>query len=135
MKTVAQEISARLSQIQNLLEAGNTSMMSHCGDKLRLLVKELMPSGWGFDMGTTLHVRSTPNKLVFVTEFHHMNDDGFYDGWTGHIVTVVPTFNGMKIHVSGRNRDSIKDVIAETFSFTLGDEYTPCDSYNTAVNI
>src|SRR5208283_5262110 len=56
------------------------------------LVKEHMPSGSGIDCGTTIDfVASTPEKLVFNASYHHMDQNGFYDGWTDHIITVRPS--------------------------------------------
>lgn len=83
------------------------------------LVAQYMPSGSGFDNGTRLDfTRSQPDRLVFTTAFHHMNDAGFYDGWTEHSVSVVPSFDdGVRIaSISGRDRNDIKDYIADLFT-------------------
>lgn len=87
-------------------------------------VRHQLPSGSGFDSGTELDWnRSTEDKLVFTTAFHHMNDSGMYDGWTRHNVTVTPSFHhGCNITVSGQNRNDIKDYIAEIFHFALTEE-------------
>lgn len=85
------------------------------------LVRDHMPSGSGFDSGTTLDMdASHAEKLVFHTSFHHMHDGGYYDGWTEHTITVTPSFQGINLRVGGRNRNNIKDYIHETFSFALG---------------
>lgn len=87
--------------------------------KLRVeqLVSEHMPSGAGFDDGTKFDFdKSTPEKLVFYTSFHHMNDYGSYDGWTDHVVTVTPSFIGVNIRISGRNRKDIKEYICDVFA-------------------
>jgi hypothetical protein len=92
----------------------------------------VMPSGAGFDNGTEIVLAddlakaagcSTGAKLVFQTAFHHMTADGVYDGWTEHTVTVTPSFiGGFDLKVSGRDRNQIKDYIADTFSHALGAE-------------
>lgn len=81
------------------------------------LVAEKLPSGGGFDNGTQLDLdASTPDKLVFTTAFQHMSDHGYYDGWTEHTVTITPSFiGGVTVKVSGKNRNDIKDYIAEVF--------------------
>lgn len=88
------------------------------------LVREHMPSGSGFDSGTALDLdRSTGEKLVFSTSFHHMAESGMYDGWTEHLVTVTPSLLfGFLIKVGGRDRNQIKDYIAETFHHALSQE-------------
>jgi hypothetical protein len=74
------------------------------------------PSGSGFDNGTEIDLeRSNENKLVFTTDFHHMNSDGYYEGWTSHTVTVTPSFISLNIKVSGKNKNNIKDHIHQAF--------------------
>ena len=93
-------------------------------DAINTLVHKYMPSGSGFDCGTQLDcIESHAEKLVFTTSFHHMNDGGYYDGWTEHTITVTPSFiGGFNLRISGRNRNDIKDYIHETFSQALKTE-------------
>jgi hypothetical protein len=90
-------------------------------DRALDLTKEYLPSGSGFDNGTSLDVDACrDDKLVFVTAFRHMNDAGYYDGWTDHKVTVRPSLvHTIKINVSGRDRNEIKDYIADAFDIAL----------------
>lgn len=89
--------------------------------RMNELTKQFMPSGSGFDNGTFISFEdSHGEKLVFRTSFHHMNENGFYDGWTEHIVTVTPSFSGTpNVRISGRNRNDIKEYIAECFLTAL----------------
>ena len=59
------------------------------------------------------------NKLVFCAPFHHMNSDGYYTEWTNHYITVIPTFDGFDIAVSGSNKNDIKNYIADRFDIAL----------------
>lgn len=87
------------------------------------LVHERMPSGSGFDCGTQMDCsQSHAEKLVFTTSFHHMNDAGYYDGWTEHTIVVTPSFSGFNLRISGRNRNNIKDYIHDVFSQALKTE-------------
>jgi hypothetical protein len=81
------------------------------------LVYNHMPSGSGIDCGTHIDLdRSTGEKLVFTCGFHHINQDGMYDGWTEHTVTVRPSLQfGIDIEISGRNRNDIKEYLHEVF--------------------
>lgn len=87
------------------------------------------PSGSGFDSGTTLENgtdglgKPDKQRIVFATAFHHMDESGTYDGWTQHKVTIYPQFNGYDMHISGRNRNGIKDYIAGVFSAWLDSEF------------
>lgn len=90
-------------------------------ETINYLCREFMPSGSGFNSGTTFDVdRSKRDSLVFQTGFHHMNTHGFYDGWTYHAVTIKPDWYGFKIHsISGRDRNGIKDFIGDAFEHAL----------------
>jgi hypothetical protein len=86
----------------------------------------MLPHGAGFDAGTSLdESQSHADKVIFHTSFHHMNDAGYYDGWTEHTVTVTPSLiHGINLRVSGRNRNEIKDHIAESFDYILRSDVT-----------
>ena len=52
-------------------------------------IMETAPSGSGFDDGTQLDEKSIPERLVFTFGYHHMNELGYYEGWTHHDVIVT----------------------------------------------
>src|SRR5580765_24295 len=53
------------------------------------LVKDFLPHGSGIDSGVKFDFdKSNGEKLIFYFGFHHMNEDGYYDGWTEHALTV-----------------------------------------------
>lgn len=115
--------------------ARRADMAGHCRDEALRLVSEHLPSGSGFDNGTRLSVgrcwitgsQPHPDRLVFLTDFHHMDEHGGYDGWTNHEVTIQPAWGGVSIRVNGRNRNDIKDLIHEAFqtALTAEVEYYP----------
>lgn len=78
---------------------------------------ENLPSGSGLDNGVRIDLdRSKPNKIVFHTEFHHLNENGYYDGWTTHSIIVVPEFGGeFDVKITGKNRNQIKDHLYDLF--------------------
>jgi hypothetical protein len=100
---------------------GMTDWENRHKETLRELVKEHMPSGSGFDNGTRLDEdRSTSEKLVFVTSYHHMNGVGYYDSWTEHTVVVKPSLAfHFDLKVTGKDRHDIKEYIAEVFHASL----------------
>lgn len=88
-------------------------------------VNDCLPSGSGFDNGTAIDINASHGeKLTFRTAFHHMNQHGFYDGWTSHNVIVRPSLiHGFTVHVTGRDRNDIKAYIAECFSSALASQF------------
>jgi len=86
-------------------------------------VMDTAPSGSGIDDGTKLDDTSTANKLVFNTGFHHMNENGYYDGWTDHQVIVTPSLAyGFDMRITGRDRNDIKDYLYEVYDCWLRSE-------------
>ena len=74
------------------------------------------PSGSGIDCGTKLDSASSPEKLIFFIEFHHMNEVGYYDGWTQHKLIITPSlvfYYDMKI--TGPNRNGIKEYLYDIY--------------------
>jgi hypothetical protein len=109
--------------ISNLMGRKNTDTIEETAS----LLEQYLPSGSGFDNGTTLNVdKSTPQKLVFNTAFHHLSEHGYYTKWTDHTVTVRPAFQGLDIRVSGRNHNDIKEYIEGCFDYCL--EETVCNT-------
>ncbi len=81
------------------------------------LVKNLMPSGSGIDNGTEIDLeKSNGEKLTFLMGYHHMDENGYYDGWTNHTVTVTASLeHDFNVRVSGKDRNQIKDYIADMY--------------------
>ena len=126
MKTVASAIASALDAYQRCTrDAPAWPHFAEWIPKHRARIVELcrdyLPSGSGFDGGCTLDFEnSNPDKLVFFALFHHMNEGGFYDGWTDYRVTVRASLvHAFDIRIAGRDRNGIKDYIAECFDSTL----------------
>ena len=114
--------------ISNLMNRKDTdTIYTDTIEETIALLGQYLPSGSGFDNGTTLNVdKSTSQKLVFETSFHHMSEHGYYTKWTDHTVTVRPSFQGLDIRVSGRNHNGIKEYIEDCFDHCL--EETVCNT-------
>ena len=123
MAKVYQEIASKIIAMRNCLNNGNGEWHERHRDAIENIMREYMPRGSGFDAGTQFdicdHVDANRERLEFSTSFHHMNESGMYDGWTEHKVIVTPSFAGFDLRVTGRDRNGIKDYIAETFHNAL----------------
>jgi hypothetical protein len=117
----------KLSQLVNArlkcLETKNDEWFIKHEQAILDLVKEL-PSGSGIDCGTKIDLSlSAPDKLVLYVEYHHMNENGYYDGWTEHTIKVVPSLLfGIVLKISGRNRNEIKSYLYEIYQTALTEE-------------
>lgn len=88
------------------------------------LVENFMPHGSGIDAGIKLLAEeSNKNKIVFQFCFHHMNDGGFYDGWTEHKAIVTPSLQfDFDLKITGRDRNDVKEYLYEIISHALETE-------------
>lgn len=121
-KALYREIAGVAQARDNCIKSGNHTWKTKHACRLVDIEREHLPSGSGFDNGTTIE-SATDQRIVFRTSFHHMNEGGYYDGWTEHSVIVTPSLSsGFCIRVTGRNRNDIKDYIAELFDGVLREE-------------
>lgn len=88
-------------------------------------LSNLLPSGSGIDSGCEIdEEKSTKNKIVIHSSFHHLNENGFYCGWSNFDVIVTPDLvYGFSLKIVGRN------AIYPAFSFTK--EYLYSVFYDT----
>lgn len=117
VKVIATLLDARLNCINN----GNFKWEEKHTNRILKLIKKYLPSGSGFDAGTDIDFdKSTSDKLVFDTQYHHMDEDGHYKGWTYHTIVVKSSFiYDTVMTISGKNQDGIKESIAIDFQNAL----------------
>jgi hypothetical protein len=100
---------------KSCIESNNIEWKDKHKDYIDLECKKL-PHGSGLDAGVTLDLEnSTPSKLIFDLSFHHMDDNGYYDGWTDHKLIVTPEFGHYHIKITGQNKREIKDYLSQLF--------------------
>lgn len=111
---------------ENCIAAGNLEWAERWEDRLWRIERNFLPSGSGFDNGSTIDRSATNAKrIVILTAFHHMNENGYYDGWSEHVIRVTPNLaRRFDMTISGRNRNEIKDYIGDTIHAALDAEIT-----------
>ncbi len=123
MRQNFQVIANKLQAIQNCVESNNIEWHDkHLEDLCNIITNG--PSGSGIDCGTKLDFdKSNSEKLVFDVAFHHMDEYGYYDGWTNHKITVRPSLLcGFTLTISGRDKNFIKEYLLDTYQAWLGEE-------------
>lgn len=115
IRTLVQHLSSTLQARNNCIKSDNLRWENKHNDRISALEK-FLPSGSGIDRGTKfLDTESKPERLVFEFGFHHMDQNGYYDGWTDHTAIVTPAFDGIDIRITGRNHNDVKDYLADVF--------------------
>lgn len=109
-------LSSKLAAYQNCVKHNNEEWEILHQIAIEEILRDL-PSGYGLDKGVKFDWdRSTPDKLIFLTHFHHMVD-GYYTEWTSHTIRVNPSFAyGFKINIGGQDKNDIKEYLSELFS-------------------
>ena len=115
----------KLAQLVEWYERVTPEYELQCVREIAQLTEDLLPHGSGFDDGCHIAESSKPDRIVIHTSFHHMTENGYYDGWTHHNVIVTPSMtSGFDIRVTGRNTSNdIKSYIAEMFDDALSSYY------------
>ena len=124
--TVLHALCAAISARLNCEKSGNADWFARHSDSIDQLAN-FLPRGSGFDSGTKIDLDRSDgrSKVVLTTSFHHMNQNGMYDGWTEHTVIVRPCLLfGFRLSISGKDRNQIKEYMHETFSHALREEVT-----------
>jgi hypothetical protein len=128
MTTIASKLASTLQAMAACENSNNTEWYGKHKAHVLDIVKRTAPSGSGIDCGTQIDLdKSTSTKLVFTLSYHHMNEAGYYDGWTNHEVVVTGSLTGLVIKIKGNNRNDIKDHLYETYSMWLESEREPAD--------
>lgn len=117
MTTNIQQLAACVATIKRLehLECTAHRMLGAWRD-LRDAIMRDAPSGSGIDAGTALvEDKCTSTRVVLEASFHHMDAIGYYTGWTCHPIVITPTFDGIDVRIGGRDRNGIKDYLADVY--------------------
>lgn len=121
LRPLYRELASLLQARANCARANNDEWYDKHAERIETLVKQWMPSGSGIDTGTEIDFdASTPSKLVFVFSYHHMDENGYYNGWTDHKCIVRPSLAfGIDIRISGRDRNMVKDYLYEVYHHAI----------------
>lgn len=96
-------------------------------DLIEHLQKKYLPHGSGFDCGTVVIEEECVNglRLVLNFDYHHMDEYGYYDGWSSHKAVVVPYFDGIGVTIKGalpRKYRHSKEYFGDTIHYSLTKE-------------
>ena len=90
-----------------------------------------LPSGSGIDNATKINYDETrTNRIVLDVSYHHMDEQGGYDGWTEHQIIIKPSLSaGYRIMIDGRNRNDIKEYLHEVYDAALSENVNEYDTH------
>lgn len=120
---LAEKIYSLVQAYNNCQKSGNKEWEDKHEAALKKIEKELLPRGAGFDSGTVIGLCHQEETVFLHTYYHHMNDVGYYDGWSRYTIICKPSFLGINVEVRGENRNDILDYIHDVFYECLVAEY------------
>ena len=131
MNKVYQELATAIPAFKNCQRSGNLEWMKKWQQKIENIQDEWLPSGSGFDCGCTVDIEASElNKIVIYTDYHHLNEAGYYNCWTDHEIVVTPDFiSGFTLEITGKNRNDIHTYMYDVFATALGQVWTEGGSH------
>ena len=103
----------------------NKELINQAKDNIQRLC-DYLPHGSGFDNGCRIDwEQSKPNKMVILTSYHFMNEQGMYSHWDDYKIVITPSFaESFEMKIYGKNTNGCKDYFYEIFydkltSYTL----------------
>jgi hypothetical protein len=111
------ELARSFARYNNSCDKGDLTNANAAEQDIKTMLK-LLPSGSGLDSGVHfVWTESKPNHLVFKFDYHHMNSQGSYDGWTKHKLIITPSFVfGFEMRITGRDKNDTKQYLYDLFS-------------------
>lgn len=111
---------ARANQARlNCIESKNQEWESRHEERIEALVNSL-PHGSGIDGKTEFDYEySTGERLRIYSEYHCMNEGGYYDGWVNFTITLKSSLQfGYTMTIKGNfgKYADVKDYLYDTFS-------------------
>lgn len=124
---IAREIDRLARANAHNLETVGKAWANDAQETLDYIQADILPSGSGFNSGCQIDLdESTAQRIVIRTSFHHMNETGYYSGWTDHRVTITPCLIwGHVLKISGKDKNGIKEYIGDVFANCLQSEFEP----------
>lgn len=114
------ELSSLVQARKTCIESSNNEWAVKHGTTIARLVSNHLPSEWKIDVNS-----SHADKLVFEGSYHHMNDVGYWDGYTDHTIVLTPSLlSDFNLRISGRNRNEIKEYIHDIFDTAMREDVT-----------
>lgn len=113
------------------LKTVNENYLNLCESRINKL-EYLLPSGSGIDCGCKIdREKSGLKKVVINLSFHHLNENGYYNGWTEHSIIITPSFSDYPdMKITGKDKNQIKEYLSDVFYDCLFDEVEESEIYN-----
>lgn len=100
-RTLGYELASRVQAVKNCIKSKNTEWDAKHREAIEQLL-DALPHGSGIDGEWRIEPENCSDSVITLfCSYHHMNDGGYYDGWTDFTVKIRPSFYGIDVKVTG----------------------------------
>jgi len=118
MKTLTYQIAHNCEWLKTV----NNTFLTQCEFQIDHY-ESMLPSGSGLDSGCTIDRGNSGKEGIIINfDFHHLNENGYYDGWTNHKAIIKPTLTGIELKVYGEDKNGIIEYLNDTLYSVLTSE-------------
>jgi hypothetical protein len=108
------ELVSTYQALENCQKCANTEWADKHQTTIDWL-EDLLPSGSGVDNGVKVEMVED-HKIIMSFGFHHMDENGFYDGWTDHKLILRPSLTReVDLTITGPDRNYLKEYLYDLF--------------------
>jgi hypothetical protein len=120
MEPLYQQLASAVDARLRCEKDGNTLWVERWTERIAAC-QDVLPHGSGLDGDVKLDLKRSTGKCLWITtEYHHMDENGYYGGWSAFVVTVRGSMiSGIDVDIRGKDRDGTKDYLAELFYCAL----------------
>jgi len=114
------EIASTLEALRFCQQAGDRKEWEERHSSRLREMQEMLPSGSGIDSGCKIDFGSPKGKIVIVSSYHKMDENGYYCGWFPLTATVSPSLTqDFELTIRGKGLKDDLEYLYETFDFAL----------------
>ena len=136
-KLVYQELASSFIAMENCIKAKNDTWQDKHKNKIDYIINNIFPHGSGIDGKTEIMLeKCNENRLVFNSEYHCMDQNGYYDGWINFTIKITADLVfGYTLVITGSfgKYSHIKDYLHDAFHYALSQEFDN-NKYNKLYN-
>lgn len=133
------QIATALQTYKRCLSDDANASQQEWAPKWRKFIVEasaMLPQGSGFDIYPQIDIDGFvdgrhSDRFTVTGEYHNMDSNGSYSGWTAYRIAVRPDWNGITLTITGAGRGDLADYIHEAFHTALTRDYSRHAFYET----
>jgi hypothetical protein len=117
MKTkLISKIAGIIEAMENCKKSQNEVWLKNHSQYLAEIEKNHLPHGSGLDVGCNIDLeKSNSKKIVILTSWHNMNENGYYCGWSDFTINCYPSFRGIELKIIGKDKYYVKEYLYDLF--------------------